>query len=338
MFRQVETDPSLPCNTTVYRIVDFFSAADIISNKRFMFSRADTFQDANEGIDRLLAQLESAGLVKGCLGMGWNNEDSAMKSHNQLQCSHYISCWSQTRDSVAMWSLYSKDLCSIQISTKTSKLQTIAENFIEKYSFMRLKESDSGKSIVICANARIAPVTYQSLTYLLKKVSRRFKAYSRLGTRYQKEGKDFPSRPGKIPALFFEREKHRRIFTSGDACLLKDISFDHEKEIRIVIRLGEETCHEQTLKLKEFIDPSHPYHILIKGDLNLFGNIKTANVPKKEFISCPDDFIEAVTIDPRCPAHKEAFMRNWFEGHGIQVIKSDCFGYLPKMFHVYPSW
>jgi hypothetical protein len=122
MFLQLETDPSLSCGDTVYKIVDFFSAAEIISRRRFMFSRADTFQDTNEGIDRLLAQLESAGPAKGCMLMGWTDEESAIKAHKNLQCSHYISCWSQACDFVAMWSLYSKDLTSVRISTKISNL------------------------------------------------------------------------------------------------------------------------------------------------------------------------------------------------------------------------
>jgi hypothetical protein len=202
---------------------------------------------------------------------------------------------------------------------------------------MRLKESDLGRRVVACAKARIAPVAYKSLIELLKKASRKLKAYNRLETRYRKEGKDFPKPLGDIPARFLEREKRRRIFTSADECSLKDNSFDHEKEVRIVIILGEEACNERILELQEVIDKGPEHQEVIKTVLRSLGNIKTFQPPEREFIDCPENFIETVAIDPRCPAHKEKFIRNWFEGHGVEVVKSNCFGYLSKLFDVYPS-
>lgn len=53
-----EIDAALEPDLRVYRTLDFFSAAAIVSQRRLMFSRADTFEDKNEGIERLLLQLE----------------------------------------------------------------------------------------------------------------------------------------------------------------------------------------------------------------------------------------------------------------------------------------
>lgn len=88
----------------LYRILDFFAAADIIKNSRLMFSRGDTFLDKNEGVDILLRQLELTH-THACINMGWSDSESARKKHEQLKCGYYMSCWTQTRESVALWSL-----------------------------------------------------------------------------------------------------------------------------------------------------------------------------------------------------------------------------------------
>jgi len=47
-------------------------------------------------------------------------------------------------------------------------------------------------------------------------------------------------------------------------------------------------------------------------------------------------FVTEVTIDPRCPQHKEQFMRNYFEDLGIRVVESNCFGHAAGHFVVTP--
>jgi len=180
MFEQLEISRELSSDTVLYRIVDFFSAAQIIGLQRFMLSRPDAFPDKNEGVDRLLMQLEVSLGAKGCGGMGWADRESAKNALRKWQCSHYVSCWSQTKDSVAMWSLYSPDLTSIMISTTVRKLQALTDNFINEYCFLRLSDSDRGKYVIICSDAYMAPVKYISLNEVLKKISRHVKAYRRL--------------------------------------------------------------------------------------------------------------------------------------------------------------
>lgn len=268
--------------------------------------------------------------------MGWTDRETAKKSHRLTQKSHYISCWSRACNSVAMWSLYSQDFASVRISTKITKLKALTGNIIDEYSFLRLREEDLNKSVVVCVEARIAPVDYKSLDVLSSRVQRRLKAFRRIKDRYLREGKELP-KPGSIPPKYFERKKQRQIIKSLKMFSLKDNSFEHEKEVRIVVRLGEEPCDEELLALQGFIETEHPYHSLIKSDLALFGSVKNCNLQEKEFVNCPNDFIENIAIDPRCPAHKEDFMRNWFQDHGIKVVKSNCFGYIPDSFDVFPS-
>ena len=76
----LEVDPSVTENTSLYRTLDFFGAAQIVEQGQLMFSRGDVFSDPNEGVDALLAQLEIVMPGSGC-GMGWSDRESAKGYH-----------------------------------------------------------------------------------------------------------------------------------------------------------------------------------------------------------------------------------------------------------------
>lgn len=332
----LELDSSLNNKTVVYRTLDFFGAASIVTNRQLMFSRADTFSDKNEGVDRLLAQLESSMPNSGC-GMGWHDQETARRLHAHVKRSHFISCWSTNPESVAMWSLYSPDYCSVRISTTVAKLRVVIENLLEKYSFLRLTEENIGQRAIIATHGRIAPVTYAPLAYILQRVSRRANAHLRLAARYARKGQNMPA-IGDISPRYWQRKKQREFQELRTTCNLKDMSFQHEAEIRLAVRLGEETVSKRMLEEQAFRDPNHKYHALWTDIARLWGLVETMDLPEREFVNCPADLVEAVAIDPRCPPHKAIFIRNWFYAHHIPIVESTCFGYVPDSFNVFPEW
>lgn len=319
-----ELHPSLTNDTVLYRTLDFFSAAAIVKNRQLMFSRADTFSDKNEAIDRLLAQLEISMPKSGC-GMGWHDGETARAHHEKVKKSHYISCWSQNAESVAMWSLYSPDHSSVRISTTVSKLRRPVEALLAKYVIDRLTENDLGKRIVVSVAGHIAPVEYASLSSIARKLTRRVKAHRRIATRYAQEGKPMPQL-SQIDPRYFQREQQRRFTELSTTCRFKDISFKHEAEVRLSIRLAEETCTPHVLKDRALLDPSHEHHEVLKFQLGVWGFISSASLPTHEFASCSVHLGDTVAIDPRCPVHKAEFIRNWFTAQGVAVVESECFG------------
>jgi len=335
-FSILEVHKSLPEDTALYRTTDFFSAAAIITNRELMFSRADTFSDKNEGIDRLLVQLEASTPGSGC-GMGWHDGQTARAHHEQVKRSHYISCWSLSPESVAMWSLYSPDCCSVRISTTASKLRCATEALLEKYSVARLSNNDLHQRVVVSAAGHIAPVEYASLSWITRRVTRRVKAHRRIAERYARLGRAMPLLT-EVGPRYFKREQQRRFTELRTTCRLKDTSFAHEAEVRLIVRLGEETCSPGILEWQALLDPNHQYHSVLKDDLRSWGSVSSASLPLREFVPCPRDLVHTVAIDPRCPSHKATFMREWFRNHGIPVVESTCFGYLPDSFEVYPEW
>lgn len=331
----IDIDPSLTNDHVVFRTLDFFSAAAIVADKTIMFSRADTFPDKNEGIDRLLVQLENAS-PDGCFGMGWSNNETARAAHNDVKRSHYISCWSNNPESVAMWSLYSPDFCSVRISARISKLVVAVENLIEKYSVSRIQESQRGKLVIASISGRIAPVTYASLHSISARVTRRAKSRVRLSNRYARKGLPLPEFK-EINPRYWQREEQRRFEFLRTTCSLKDNSFEHEAEVRLAVRLGEEPCGEGVFEEQAMLYPSHQYHHLVKDHMRFWGFVRQTSLPDREFVACPTDLVESVAIDPRCPPHKAIFMKNWFQGHAIPVVQSTCFGYIPDTFEIFPD-
>lgn len=331
----LDTESSLSPDQVVYRTLDFFGAASIVTTRQLMFSRADTFPDRNEGIDRLLGQLEASG-PNSCGGMGWSDKTSARIAHNDVKRSHFISCWSKNPESVAMWSLYSPDYCSVRISTRIGKLQVAVENLIEKYCVRRIREEDRGSLVVAAVSGRIAPVTYASLHSIAARVSRRLKSRVRLNERYARKNQPMPQL-NEVSLRYWQREQQRSFNELRLTCSLKDNSFEHEAEVRLAVRLGEEPCESGVFNEQAWLDPSHQYHGLVKDHMRLWGFVRKTSLPEREFVTCPTELVESVALDPRCPSHKAAFMKDWFLKHGIPVVQSTCFGYLPDTFDVFPE-
>ena len=134
-----ELDSAIAESQTLYRTIDFFSACQVVGDRKLMVARSDTFQDRNEGVERLLAQLEAVSAGGGCGGMGWHDQETARREHEYVKSSCYVSCWSKNPDSVAMWSLYSPDFQSVRIATSAAKLCQVAENLLKNLLEKRLR-------------------------------------------------------------------------------------------------------------------------------------------------------------------------------------------------------
>lgn len=334
MNSSIELDSSLTEDTVVYKTLDFFAAAEIVTDHKLMFSRGDMFSDKNEGVDRLLGGLEFFKPHSGC-GVGWSDKETARELHEHVKRSHYTSCWSRNPESVAMWSLYSPDYCSVRISTTISKLKLVVENLVTKYSFARLAESDIDKRVVASMSGRIASVTYASLMGILHQVSRRKKAYSRLTARYAQKNQPLP-RFMDVDPRYWQREQQRKLIELRETCNLKDLSFQYEEEVRLSVRLGEEICLKRMFDEIAYLDPTHQYHSI--STLSSWGLVKSASIPEREFVICPANLVETVALDPRCSPHKTSFIRDWFQNHNVPIVESNCFGYIPNSFSTYPEW
>lgn len=329
----LQTNEKLSDDTPLYRTIDFYSAAQIVSKHKLMFSRADTFLDKNEGIDRLLGQLEAAIIDFDIGGFGWSNKETAKTQHQNIKQSYYISCWSTNPESVAMWSLYSNDFCSVRISTTVGKLKAATTNLIEKYPLSKIK---NGQWDTVACEAHITPVTYASIKSITSRIRRRSESFKRLKERYERNGKPIPNIQD-IDSRFWIREEQRKTPELKTVCTLKDTSFSHEQEVRAIVRLGNGRLNAEWFELTQEKHENKMQKSAILRLLSYFNFLPNDCTPKLEFSECPVNFIESIAIDPRCPSHKKEFIYDWFMQRNIRTVESSCFGYLPEKLDFFPK-
>ena len=157
---------SLKPTTPIYRIIDFFSAAQLIRDRQLYVPISTQFADDNEGIER---SFRTYAIAAGpCAGFSphFQSKDEFIEQQTLEKMSSYISCWTQQRESVAMWALYSEDRCSVQITTSIEKLsfafKTLARN---EYNPLELSlDNDEKRNLVISVAIMPVPlhVTYKS--------------------------------------------------------------------------------------------------------------------------------------------------------------------------------
>lgn len=319
-------DSEFTLDTKVYRIVDFYSAADLITAQKFMVPSSKYFEDINDGIGQLMSTLYNTWPQSGC-GVSWKNKEDLEKSFANTKESTFVSCWSTNPDSVAMWSLYSKDLSSIRIETTIGKLAELCKNLANEYNFGHFNNLNDGDSVSYFIDGAIHKVKYRDLYLITQKIKRRVKARKRLEQRLLRNGKDT-----KIlgSPMYKSNEKDRSVdgLSSTDLRHLKDSSFKHEEEVRIHLPI-----HQQKLD-------QHFLNTIRKDDLaerreNSFNHINS-EFPERIFINTPDDFICSVSIDPRAPEYQKVFIEKYFKSKGVQIKQSKCFKSALSYIDVYP--
>lgn len=327
---------------TVFRIVDFFSAAQAINEGYLYVPLSSKFEDQNEALDAAIHTLAlSVGPCAGITGHFKTVEEfiSYQRSIAQL---NYVSCWTRTKESVAMWALYSKDYSSVQLSTTVGSLEKATLSLAETHSDPRDILSTGSKRGQFFSSSTIAAVKYTSLDTVAQGLSRRRRAYDKLTAAGKVSlAKEFKGASNaelrRLDQYSFEPLEH------------KDISFAHESEIRLILCF---TPYDE-VTLANTRDafakmPSTPNTDI--ADVKYQSNMRTAarvilrSEAYKRGLSCessirlplPPGFITDLTIDPRCPPHKLRFMRSYFSGLGVKISESKCFGNLAHNFDLTP--
>jgi hypothetical protein len=141
----------------IHRIVDFFSVAHLLTSNSLYIPLAERLIDPNEGIDSALdLYAVSAGPCAGITRFFRDNEE--FKQHHQRdKRRNYVSCWSQLRESVAMWALYSLDSSSVQITTTIGRLKDALRSYFKREHDPRNAIKNTKKNGQFLRTARIVP-------------------------------------------------------------------------------------------------------------------------------------------------------------------------------------
>jgi DUF2971 family protein len=332
---------SLKPSTPIYRIIDFFSAARLIRDHCLYVPLSTQFSDDNEGIERSLSiHATAAGPCAGAQSLFFQSKREFIEHQKLQKRFNYVSCWTQQRESVAMWALYSADHCSVQVETTIEKLSEAFKTFARKEYNPFNMSIDKGEKRNLVVSVDIMPVSYISLINLGRQIDRRRRAYDKL------------ERLGKInlnAALTMESKRDRdRMFQYSFAPFsLKDESFSHEQEIRGILKMtpvDHQTLDEiQVALAKE--DRSKAVNEVACNNAQTFNARCEAEeqarkrglvLPRSIEFLTPHNFILSATIDPRCPPHKKAFIIDFLEAHNVHVTESRCFGHATDHISIVP--
>ncbi len=327
-------------DTPIHRIVDFFSLAHAVTSSSLYIPQAERLKDPNEGMG---AALDIYAISSGpCAGITsfFRDIDEFKEYQQQQKRINYISCWTQIRESVAMWALYSLDSSSVQITTTIGQLEDALRSCYGREHDPRGAIVNAGKNGQFIQSARIVPVKYLSILDLSARIDRRRRAYDRL------ESKGLIGTPATV-ADWSARDLARAGQYKFAPFELKDASFSHEKEVRAVIEaipydaetleIAKRKLH-QTIDQADLMDPKYGRATTryARAILREEGIKKQLTASEALFLPVPQGFITQVSIDPRCHPHKREYMTNFFREKGIPIIPSTCFGYAANMISVQP--
>lgn len=103
---------------TLWRTVDFFDFVQIIRRKELRIARSDSFSDVNE----FVAEGVTAEQLNELLSPFSWKEDTEEYIEKLKTCT-FTSCWTRTRDNVAMWEIYSRNFNGVQIEVDFTSLE-----------------------------------------------------------------------------------------------------------------------------------------------------------------------------------------------------------------------
>lgn len=316
---KISIDDDLEDSQPIYRIVDFFGAALMLESKKLMLPSPNEFSDINEGIGVALSALMGSWPFSGC-SFSLSSQEDYKNSIKDFRANTYISCWTSNPESVALWSLYSPDFCSVRIETTIGDLKKTLEDMATNFNLgnpSALKENETG---YFCSEIVITRAKYRDIKCLYRKIKIKVLARKRLAERYLRQGKETKA---FAEVKNSKKPKDYRVDGLGilDLIHVKDLSFSHECEIRA-----------HTLINKYSQDNKLP----IYGDNNNFRTTKLSAVDRL-FIPLTQEFIKSVTVDPRAPLYKKNFIEEYFKNKNINISKSRTFTEKIDLIDIFPT-
>jgi len=274
--------------------------------------------------------LIKAGLFRDGIGLHWKDHEEAILHHQSVKTTNYVSCWTLQAESVAMWSLYSTDRCSVSVQSTVGKLRRALDDHWTREGKQKILSAQPDEEINGISKVTLGQVHYYSLAKLRSRIDRFGRALDRLDVRLAHRGEFLIDRWSKS---LHENKQGRSSRLLSELTLepffTKDESYAHEREVRAALEIGQAHLTETGLRsARELLEQAPSFHHYLSG---FFSRPPRADLcPREIHVKVPIDFIESVRIDPRSPAHKTEFIERFAHRNGINTLEATAFGYLPR--------
>lgn len=274
-------------NEKIYRIMSIYEFYELCVNNKLKLSQIAIQNDKNDGIESFFQHmlLPYIHMVK----------SGAEEIFENTKKNRYITCWSKTKDSMAMWLLYSKNNDSIRVMTSKEKLNNALKSYSEEISMFTQWERPEEMIVSIKGLEKVSDVTYKDIRKQLNDLNDKFSSFKK-----EIESIDIESHNeyiNKFQECFLSfNDKLRKNYRFDH--FIKDQSFSFENEVRgeihLAIKSDKYISKEDWLKKTEEDITKLP----ICDDVNRI-------LPPVKYIKVPNDFIEEICFDPRMENYKK---------------------------------
>lgn len=302
-------------NPILYRIMDFFEFIALVNSAALRVSAASRFSDVNELVGAFLSTLEGPSFHP-------YTEQAMTELISQHQLSKqqfFVSSWTKSRDSIAMWELYSPDARGIQIGVRESAIKAAFCAYSREHSFVLGHNAPPDDGRILFYPAKSGLCEYVVFDEILEEVR----------TRYMALGAELQARVGDMDAFCkaLGEFSENRILDPQNVLFLKDRAYRYEEEYRFTLR--------GVTRNSRFYDDCAKDTFFGLFDTHL-RPVQKDDVGENIFIPFDASKVEEVWLDGRTPPWKQEVIKSLLEGCGLKSEVSSAYGSFFKVHEVKP--
>lgn len=296
---QTSNDPIL------YRIMDFFEFVALIKSGTLRVSSATRFSDVNELIGAFLSSLDDPRFHP------YTQEEMAERitQHHESKQGSFISSWTESRDSIAMWELYSPDARSIQLGVRKNSLEAAFRSHSHENSFAKAHKAKADDGRILFYPAESGSCEYVNFEEMLASLRERYESF------YGKQAAEHIAN-GTFETAYNEFAEKRSI-DFKKALFFKDYAYSHEKEYRFTLRAVTRNSRPYEECEKDLMFELFDTHLRA---------VKRTDVGENIFIPFDITSIEGLWLDGRTPRWKQEIQKTLLADCPIVPEVSPAYG------------
>ena len=299
-------------DTPIFRIFNLFDLVNTLANGSIRLSQVSRMVDPNELFGVYF------GLARSIFGPhSVDHLDQLQREFRQAQSHHYMTCWTAVRQNIAVWSLYSPGRDAIQVRATYGKLRKAMFAHYDSWPLARAYRLQPNDQTDLFLPPEVGPVKYidfkETYLELRKQCVDYYEERERwIEKNYKSDRKEFENK-----WLQADSEIRARVFSEPHLSgpLLKDIRYQHEQEVRFVLKLKRRD--ERTKEEYE----AHP----MAGLDHPARSPKPEDCPPNVFVPFAISELDDFQVDGRIEAYKFEAISNALGKFGVEVKLSNAF-------------
>ncbi len=273
----------------------------------FRVPSAKRFSDPNELISLLFSELMNPSMSP----LTQESLEQRRLAQDDLRQALYISCWTKTHNSIAMWEIYSPHRTSVQVEVEMSELEQSFNDYARQRCYTQAHCAPADHPETYFYPPEVGCCNYADISAVHNKLKAKTEAFHAAAGAAIDDGKK-----DEFELIYKEAcgeaEKNFR-----DLFLLKDCAYDHEKEVRFCLRAVRRNNRPYEECAKDRFFTLFDSHLRPTTCDETGENI---------FIPFSPSLIKQVYLDGRTPGWLAEVQGRLLRGHGFEVSRSTAYG------------